>query len=111
MILAGDEALVQFAKVEIRPHLLGPRGRVTSPGAVSLSGNALAEIDCRPPQPIPVRSNAPPVLGDVLGDVAKLINFSAGESNTAFSPQAIDAAAQPSRVSAIQSQMVWQKLA
>jgi len=26
MILAGDETLVQFAKVEICPHLSGPRG-------------------------------------------------------------------------------------
>jgi hypothetical protein len=45
MILAGDEAQVLFVTVGVRPHLSGPRGSVTSPGAVSLSGNSLAEID------------------------------------------------------------------
>jgi hypothetical protein len=45
MILAGDEAQVKFVQARVRPHLFGPRGRVTSPGAVSLSGNSLAEID------------------------------------------------------------------
>lgn len=75
MILAGDKAQVQFAIVGIYPHLSGPRGSVTSPGAISLSGTRHSrahvptpdgrrrptEIDRRYLQPIPVRSNAPPV--------------------------------------------------
>jgi len=39
MILAGDEAQVQFAIFEVRPHLSGPRGSLTSPRAVALSDN------------------------------------------------------------------------
>jgi len=35
MILAGDEAQVQFAKVGVRPHLSGPRGSLVSPGGRS----------------------------------------------------------------------------
>ena len=37
MILAGDEAQVQFATVGVRPHLSGPRGSLFSLRAVSLS--------------------------------------------------------------------------
>ena len=35
MILAGDEAQVQFATVGVRLHLSGPHGRFASPGGRS----------------------------------------------------------------------------
>ena len=35
MILAGDEAQVQFATVGVRPHLSGPRESLASPGGRS----------------------------------------------------------------------------
>jgi len=37
MILAGDEAQAQFATVEVRPYLSGPRGSLASLRAVPLS--------------------------------------------------------------------------
>jgi hypothetical protein len=40
MILAGDEAQVQFATGGVRAHLSGPRGSLASPGAVPLSYTA-----------------------------------------------------------------------
>ena len=74
MILAGDEIQVQFAIVEVRLHLSGPQGSFASLRAVSLSDNAPVVIDRRPPQPIPVRSNAPPVRPGVLPSTGYLQN-------------------------------------
>jgi hypothetical protein len=65
MILAGDEAQVQFATIGVRPHLSGPRGSLASLRAVSLSYTPDPVGDRRPIPPANDGASTfvPPVSG------------------------------------------------
>jgi len=58
MIFAGDEAQVQFATVEVRPHLSGPRGSLASPeGRLAFSEPSLSGSVSHPGRTTPARRN------------------------------------------------------